>query len=224
MVLAEVPTPDHSFTFGQNVLLIFITAVIVGLAVPLVKGVMDRQRDRRQRLFEVALDRDSKVVERQYELVKELSQEAWAIVGLTMPVTYYKSVKEATKFESAWNRYETEWFPTMLRFRALVSQARRLVSPGVHGELVSLFDYWFRESDPQLSAKVRAGGDDTSSWEAQHQERLAFVFSETERVLGLTAEDVGIVRTGLPSAVLTSGATARHDQDEQVLNASATTD
>jgi hypothetical protein len=213
MVFAQVPVPNRSLTFTENVALIVITALVVGFAVPVVKGFMDRRRDQRQRTFEVNLDRASKVIDRQYELLKELSKEAWEIVRLTMPLTYYRIVKENPSFEAAWERYEADWFPAMLRLRALVSQSRRLVSPEVHQELVALFDYWFRTADPPMRAAVRNQRVDMNWWRSQHEQNLEVAFSETERVLGLVAQDIGIVRTELPGPEPASASRRRTPAD-----------
>jgi len=200
MVLAQTPPPKSGLTFTENVLLVLITAVVVGLAVPAVRWFMNRGREEKQRRFEVNLDRDTKVIEQQHELLKDLSSELWAVVGLTLSVTYYKAVAEEGKFGEAWKRYEAEWFSCVLRFRALTSLARRLLSPSVHTELVALFDYWFETSDPPLRHEVREARRDQAWWQVQHRERLQHVFSETERVLGEVAQDVGIVRSELPDA------------------------
>jgi hypothetical protein len=177
----------------EDFALLGATAVITGLGVPLVKGRMDERRLAQQRVAEEQLARDTKFIDTQAQLLDELSSTLWDFAGLALAVSYYHAYGTPEQGETAWATYDERSFGMLTRFRAIVSRSQRLVSDETHARLTELFDWWFRELDPQLSTVAR-GDADAGEWARHHQANMAELFPRTDDALDAVADDIGATR------------------------------
>src|SRR3954452_6390453 len=75
-------------SFIQNVLLILLTAAVIGLAVPRIKAGMDLRYFREQKRHKDELYRQSKLVEQQINLLNTYSDGIWQFHYVFVKATY----------------------------------------------------------------------------------------------------------------------------------------
>jgi hypothetical protein len=106
-------------TFSQSVALLVLTAVLTGLLVPVVKGLIDDrklkmqkafddERLRSQKEFEADLARQASVIDAQVQLLDELAEVLWGYQKLLLKVTYYAVTGNREKHDAAFNAYDDQ--------------------------------------------------------------------------------------------------------------------
>jgi hypothetical protein len=176
----------------DSLILLAATAVLTGLLVPVIKGRMDDRRTAVQRQANEDLQRDSRFVDAQTELLDRLSTDLWRIAGKILAVSYYAAWGSRDQFGSAWNTYDATSFDEMFELRANVSRAERLLSRAAHEQLAGLHAWWQSELDFRLSTMAR-GAETEDAWNAFHREVGTELFHRTDTTLKTIARDVGVI-------------------------------
>jgi hypothetical protein len=187
----DVLTSD---SFLQALFLLVVTAGLTGLLVPLVKARVDDRKFREQKIFESDLARQGKVIDAQAALLESLSDLLWSFLLLSIGVTYYAMQGDKAKLKAAWATYDTEAWSYFGKLRAEISQARRLTSPELHAELLSVYEQWFMGFDLDLTQAVKGGSDvSADAWRELHFRVYREGTTVIDDVLTRLAEELRLV-------------------------------
>src|SRR3954453_3479866 len=133
-------------SFIQNVLLILLTAVVIGLAVPRIKAGMDLRYFRERKRHEGELSRQSKLIEQQAKLLNKYSEVIWQFHYVFVKATYdFAFGIDEGKFDKLKSEYEKAIWLALLDFRRTISGAIYLVPEGQFRHLLDLFDELIRK-------------------------------------------------------------------------------
>jgi hypothetical protein len=193
MQVVDVLTSD---AFLQAFFLLVVTAALTGLLVPLVKARVDDRKFREQKVFESALARQSKVIESQAELLDSLADLLWSFLLLSLGVTYYATLGDKAKLKIAWTTYDSEAWSYFGKLRAEISKARRLTSPEIHAELLSVYEQWIVGGfDYDLTQAVKGGsGTSDEVWKELHFRIFDEGTARIDDVLNGLAEELRFVQ------------------------------
>jgi hypothetical protein len=144
-------------SFIQNVLLILLTAAVIGLAVPRIKAGMDLRYFREQKRHKNELSHQSKLVEQKVILLNRYRDSLWQFHYVYAKATYeFAFGTEEGKFDELKSEYEKAVWLALLEFRRTISGAIYLVPEGDYKHLLDLFDELIRkEADMALRMQTR---------------------------------------------------------------------
>lgn len=154
-------------SFNQNIALVAITAALTGVLVPTVKAIMDQHHFRKQKLYEAELARQSSVIAAQVALLDEISTALWDYMLGLIGVSYYKVNGDDARAEAAFAKYEEASPGRFGSLQAIISKARRLVSPDHYEELQELYRMLL-DLDVSL-LRVQQSNSDRQAWNDQHR-------------------------------------------------------
>ena len=166
-------------SFIQNVLLILLTAAVIGLAVPRIKAGMDLRYFREQKRHKDELSRQSKLVEQQINLLNKYSDTLWQFHYVFIKATYdfAFSVGEG-KSDELKREYEKAIWLALLDFRRTISGAIYLVTESHYRHLLDLFDELIRKEANlalRMQTRTRSSRDD---WRNYHEKCFKRTFDE----------------------------------------------
>ncbi len=160
-------------SFIQNVLLILLTAAVIGLAVPRIKAGMDLRYFREQKRHKDELSRQSKLVEQKVKLLNRYGDSLWQFHYVFIKATYdFTFGADGAKSDELKREYEKAVWLALLEFRRTISGAIYLVPEEHYRHLLDLFDELIRnEADLALrmQTRTRFSGDD---WRNYHENML----------------------------------------------------
>jgi hypothetical protein len=160
-------------SFIQNVLLILLTAAVIGLAVPRIKAGMDLRYFREQKRHKDELSRQSKLVEQKMKLLNRYGNSLWQFHYVFIKATYdFTFGADGAKSDELKREYEKAVWSALLDFRRTISGAIYLVTESHYRHLLDLFDELIRnEADLALrmQTRTRFSGDD---WRNYHENML----------------------------------------------------
>src|SRR4051794_32310382 len=144
-------------SFIQNVLLILLTAAVIGLAVPRIKAGMDLRYFREQKRHKDELSRQSKLLEQKVRLLSRYRDSLRQFHYVYAKATYeFAFGTEEGKFDELRSEYEKAVWLVLLDFRRTTSGAIYLVPEGHFRHLLDLFDELIRkEADLALRMQTR---------------------------------------------------------------------
>jgi hypothetical protein len=128
-----------SQAFIEAVLVLVVTAALTGFLVPRVKASMDAKKLREQQLFEARLARQGKIIESQAALLESLAQTLWEYRMLVMELAFHRVERPRERYHTALATYEDRAWDLFAKFRAEISEARRLTKAQTHGKLRDLY-------------------------------------------------------------------------------------
>jgi hypothetical protein len=185
-------------TFGQNILLLLLTALLTGLLVPIVKGFVDDrklekqkrfddERLRSQKRFEADIARQAKVIDAQAQLLDELAEVLWGYQKLLLRITYYAVIGDPDKHRVAFIEYDDHSWDLLGSLLALISKTRRLASADIQDRLERLYQSFVIEVDHTVlqlrrTASSRDGADD-EGWRRLQNYLFGEIRQEIDAVL-----------------------------------------
>jgi hypothetical protein len=169
-------------SFIQNVLIVLLTAVVIGLAVPRIKAGMDLRYFREKKRHEDELSRQSKLIEQQAKLLNKYSEVIWQFHYVFVKATYdFAFGIDEGKFDKLKSEYEKAIWLALLDFRRTISGAIYLVPEGHFRHLLDLFDELIRkEADLALrmETRTRFSRDDWRNYHENVSRELSAKFDE----------------------------------------------
>ena len=169
-------------SFIQNVLLILLTAAVIGLAVPRIKAGMDLRYFREQKRHKDELSRQSKLVEQKVRLLNRYRDSLWQFHYVFVKATYdFAFGADEGKFDELKSEYEKAVWLALLDFRRTISGAIYLVPEGHYRHLLDLFDELIRkEADLALrmQTRTRFSRDDWRNYHENVSRELSTRFDE----------------------------------------------
>ena len=169
-------------SFIQNVLLILLTAAVIGLAVPRIKAGMDLRYFREQKRHKNELSHQSKLVEQKVILLNRYRDSLWQFHYVYAKATYdFAFGTEEGKFDELKSEYEKAVWLALLDFRRTISGAIYLVPEGHYRHLLDLFDELIRkEADLALrmQTRTRFSRDDWRNYHENVSRELSARFDE----------------------------------------------
>ena len=97
-----------SGTFIENILMIFITATLTGVLVPLIKARMDDRKFKEQKIFEAELARQAKIIESQEKLLNDVTQLFGTFIYNMVEVSYCKLYVNEQRYDLAQKKYDDQ--------------------------------------------------------------------------------------------------------------------
>ena len=138
----------------QGIILLILTAVITGLAVPLIKSRMDMRYFRDQKSHEADLARQAKLINEQTAFLRAYADSLWQLHFAMLKVSYAKvTATTDDEFAALWNMYEQEAWVALQGQRRLISSAVNLVSPACFDQLLRFYEQ-IRCDEAELSGMV----------------------------------------------------------------------
>jgi hypothetical protein len=169
-------------SFIQNVLLILLTAAVIGLAVPRIKAGMDLRYFREQKRHKNELSHQSKLVEHKVILLNRYRDSLWQFHYVYAKATYdFAFDTEEGKFDELKSEYKKAVWLALLEFRRTISGAIYLVPEGDYKHLLDLFDELIRkEADLALRMQMRTrfSRDDWRNYHENVSRELSARFDE----------------------------------------------
>jgi hypothetical protein len=149
--------------FLENIILLFLTALITGFGIPLIMKSVEQKKLREQKKYEADLARQEKIIEAQSKLLDDLSQLLWKWRYLAKKVVYYGAQGNRERCDLAKKEYDETSWDILQEFRAGISRSRRLVSEQAFERLNALYDYVVGDIDVIISQMIRADELDTKT-------------------------------------------------------------
>ena len=186
---------------AQNLLVILVTALVTGLAVPRVKANMDLRYFREQKKHEAELARQAKLIDQQTEFLKKFINVLWRFHFAMVKATYARA-NNATEeeFKSIWDEYGKESWAILQECRRIISVSVYLVTDDRFKKLLDLYKTLVTK-DVHLVYKVEGGqGMSHSEWRDFHHELFFYFSEELDNEIASLAREMGL-RAGAPSGV-----------------------
>jgi hypothetical protein len=151
-------------TLSDSIVLLVLTAVLIGLLIPTVKEVIDRRsllkqqesEDRRRRedkKHEADLARQRRLIESQAQLLDNLAGMLWKLWKMLLRIVHYRTLqKDMDKHDAAYRIYEDEFWDLIGDIRAEISRARLLAPEEIYTRLTILFRHFSEELDITLNS------------------------------------------------------------------------
>ena len=125
--------------FTQSIVLLLLTALLSGLGVPIVINIVQARSQRRAKVHEAELARQSKVIEQQEALIHKLADLLWEFQLAIIAPLYYHQFDNVEAYESAKKRYLDDAGRLLGLIRAEIGKAVRLTSPEMWSTLKELY-------------------------------------------------------------------------------------
>src|SRR4051812_46874381 len=115
-LLDRLPSVAQS-SFIQNMLLILLMAVVIGLAVPRIKAVMDLRYFREQKQHKDELSRQSKLAKHKVRLLNRYRDRLWQFHYVFLKATYdFAFGADESKFDQSKSEYKKAVWLVLLDF------------------------------------------------------------------------------------------------------------
>jgi hypothetical protein len=198
-------------TFGQSALLLLLTALLTGLLVPVVKGVVDDRKLKQQKRFddarlraqtefEASLSRQGKILEAQAQLLQDLADVLWAYLSLVIKVSYYGMLGKKEEHQRAFEEYDEQSWNLLVKLLALITQTRRLASVDVQKLSDSLYMQFNTSIDTRImslrAADSSRGSIDAWAWKRLQDQLFGPIRWEIDATLTHLARDLRLAPEG----------------------------
>ena len=184
-------------SFLEKFALLVVTALISGIAVPVVvKNISDasaaRQKDAEKLAAQNAAIRDA-----QGKLVDEFSLTVFTYETLAADVSWYQTRegKDEGLSRAAYSRYAERTPDLIARWRSLQTRADALASRGVSNKMNDFQTRMFQRQDGPMNALIRNKGTE-EQWKAQHGTNVEML-NEANQLIVELMNDLGIARSQL---------------------------
>jgi hypothetical protein len=148
--------------FIEKAVLLFLTAALTGILVPLLLRYIDARRNREHKMFEAELSRQSKIIDSQVKFLEDLSSLLWEYQLLLIAVPYYRQFPERDLFPAALKAYEENAGRLLGKIRAEISKSLRLTPYPIYQEIKKLYYQQLLSIDLKVSQ--------LAAWDASNQQ------------------------------------------------------
>ncbi len=157
----------QSQEFLEGAGLILVAAILTGMLVPLIKSRMDQTAFKKQRLFEAAIARQSRVIGAQTSFLAEFSKDIWEYHMRLQKVSHYRIVGDDEEYQKALAEYKNAVWDSLHKLRSAIGSASWFTSDETHQALTSYYESWFVRLDQTLREFID-GDYDTERWRQRH--------------------------------------------------------
>jgi alkylated DNA nucleotide flippase Atl1 len=188
-----------STSFIEKFLLLLLTVLLSGAAVPWINTRLEQAATARQKEVDEARIQRTALVEAQRNLFNEFSQVALTYETLALDVSWYRTADANNQrlYEKAFAKYSERTPELVSQWRVLVSRASVLGSPETARRMTQLLAEIFQEQDTPISRLASKGGD-MEKWAAQHEKSV--------RMLGIANQTVAEIAADMRLTAATAAA------------------
>ena len=169
--------------FFEKAVLLALTALVTGFAVPFILKRIEERRARDQKRFEADLARQNKLIDAQVKLIEDLATLLWEFQLSFIAVTYY-SLLNPELYDASLKTYEDQSIVVLGKIRAEISKSIRLVPEETYAMLKELYYDELLGIDTRLSTLTRQKGSRAASAEGWHALNTYAVYTLSEKVDG----------------------------------------
>jgi hypothetical protein len=154
-----------SQAFIETILTLILPILLTGLLIPFVFKIRDEQKLKEQKRFEADVERQSKIIEAQVQLLENLATLLWEFQMLAVAVPYFRQFDKDI-YTSAASKYNQNSPELIGRIRAEISKSLRLVPNKTFESLKHLYydDILYR-ADLELTSLIK---DKSDKWSEFH--------------------------------------------------------
>jgi len=190
----------QSQSFIQAIIVLMATALLTGLGAPTIMANINARKLREQKIFEVGLAQQTKIIDAQAKLLDDLSDTLWAFHAAVASVSYYRSYGPDMKiYEEKLEKYDTDGWTLLTAFRSEVSRAHRLATPTTYQTLV---DFYYKFIVPEVDSRLARLTQKPKSTPDEWCEFHDFVYTQVpkriDHILRLLAEDFDLAVSASP--------------------------
>jgi hypothetical protein len=192
-------------SFIEKAALLILTAVLSGVAVPIVINRLNADdADRRKQTeiaaaesrkeAEIAKSKTDALLRARLALLDEFSEVLLTYETLALDVSWYRTpaVNDLALHEKAYSRYTDRVVELFSKWRVLTSRAQLLAGPEISKQMGSFQQKVFAYQDTPLTELHRRRTVTSNEWQAQHMQSERMLTSANELILQLgTAMGVG---------------------------------
>lgn len=173
-------------SFIEKALVLFLTAVVSGIFLPVIVRSIDRDRESR-----------AAIALAQSKLFDDISETILTTETLALDVSWYgtMAVDNDEMQTKAFERYSERLVDLVAKWRAQSSRAQALASPEVAKKLETFLKRFFAEQDTPMNEKWTKCGArcDPQIWQERHSKNEQIATEANALILEL-AKDFGLVR------------------------------
>ena len=193
----------------ESIVLLFLTAAISGLLIPLVLRTVDQGRTTQLKDRESQLDRQARVIDAQSKLLDDLTADLWRWRYISIKLTYYGEARDEPRYTEVEREYDNDLWEIMNSIRNEVSRSRRLLSEAAYERLELFYRTTMvslgRDIDRMRAMPIRAQSTNDEphlpGWSELNSRIYRDVTREIDDLLRRVADDakLAIVHDGSPS-------------------------
>lgn len=151
---------------------------------------MDQAKFKKQKLFEAALARQTKIITAQRDFLAELSESIWKYHFVQLEVSYDR-ITEGENYEEALDKYETVSWDMLTKIRAAIGKARWFTLDTTYETLTSFYKEWIIPTDQKLMRFVLNENTTDSEWQEHHNWFYAESAHRVDTLIRQLADDFG---------------------------------
>jgi hypothetical protein len=125
--------------FIEKSILLIATGVLTGFLIPFILKRIDEQKAKEQKAREAMLNRQTKLIDAQSQLLETVSKLLWDWRFLIMKVTYYGGMYAEEHFKAAKIDYDANLWSILNQIRFQTSRSRSLISEAVYKQLLAFY-------------------------------------------------------------------------------------
>lgn len=181
----------------EKIGLLLITAMISGVAVPLIMKIISARLEESRKRVESTRIRNQAITSAQVKLLEEFSEVALSYETLALDVSWFGCAGSENRDlqKKAFERYNDRLVDLHTRWRTLLIRSRLLTSEETYQTMTKVFEETLLVQDSGIVRKYNESAD-SASWQRQHdanQEVLAHV----NDVIAALAADMKLTKADL---------------------------
>jgi hypothetical protein len=182
-----------SDTFIENILIIFITATLTGVLVPLIKARMDDRKFKEQKIFEAELARQAKIIESQEKLLNDVTQLFGTFIYNMVEVSYCKLYVSEKRYDLAQKKYDDQSWIFFREISVEISKAIRLTSKETYDLLQELYREELIPLDERLVSLIKNSSASNEEWVEFHEYIRVTVAPKRDVVIDALARELSLI-------------------------------
>jgi hypothetical protein len=183
-------------SFIEKAILLLLTALITGMAVPLTITWINANETRRQQIINEAKGRNEALLAAQSKLLDDFSETIFIIQTLALDVSWHGSPAYENKEmqKKAYDRYSDQIISHISRWRAQIARARILASQEVAKKMRDYFEIMFLQDAEIVQLYNRQAT--STEWQSRHA-KSETMLDTADNLLAELARDTGISRAAV---------------------------
>lgn len=183
-------------SFIENAILLLLTAVITGIAVPLTITWINANETRRQQTINEAKARNESLLVAQSKLLDDFSETIFLIQTLALDVSWhgYPGYENKEMQKKAYDRYSDQIIGHISRWRAQIARARILASQEVAKKMRDYFEIMFLQDAEIVQLYNRQAS--SAEWKSRHT-KSENMLDTADNLLAELAADMGVSRAAV---------------------------
>ncbi|HEY0568126.1 MAG TPA: hypothetical protein VGD13_08370 [Xanthobacteraceae bacterium] len=183
-------------SFIEKAILLLLTALITGMAVPLTITWINAHETRRQQIINEAKARNEALLAAQSKLLEDFSETIFIVQTLALDVSWHGSPAYENKEmqKKAYDRYSDQIIGHISRWRAQIARARILASQEVAKKMRDYFEIMFLQDAEIVQLYNRQAN--STEWQSRHA-KSETMLDTADNLLAELARDMGISRAAV---------------------------